>query len=118
MEFIWTGECHTAFDTLKERLTLAPILALPTDEGTYLLDSDASDYGLGVVLSEKQDGIERVITYASRSLTDSELHYETTRKELLVVVFILKQFRQDLLRRHFIIRTTIQLCLGYERRLS
>ena len=69
MEFRWTGECHTAFDTLKERLPLAPILALPTDEGTYLLDTDASDYRLGAILSQKQDGIERVIAYVSRTMT-------------------------------------------------
>ena len=104
MEFIWTGECHTAFDTLKERLTLAPILALPTDEGTYLLDTDASDYGLGAILSQKQDGIERVIAYASRTMTKSEFNYETTKKEILAV-FGLKQFRQYLPRRDFVIRT-------------
>ena len=87
VEFVWTDECQTAFDTLKERLTSAPILALPTDEGTYVLDTDASDNGLGAVLSQKQDGIERVVAYASRTMTKSELHYETTRKELLAVVY-------------------------------
>ena len=104
-KFVWTDECQTAFDTLKTRLTSAPILALPTDEGTYVLDTDASDYGLGAVLSQKQDGTERVIAYASRTMTKSELHYETTRKELLAVIFGLKQFRQYLLGRHFVIRT-------------
>ena len=63
VKFVWTDECQTAFDTLKVRLTLAPILALPTDEGTYVLDTDASDYGLVAVLSQIQDGIERVIAY-------------------------------------------------------
>jgi len=52
VEFVWTDECQTAFDMLKKRLTSAPILALPTDEGTYVLDTDASDYGLGAVLSQ------------------------------------------------------------------
>jgi len=105
IEFVWTDECQTAFETLKSRLTSAPILALPTDEGTYTLDTDASDYGLGAVLSQKQDGVERVIAYASRTMTKSERHYETTRKELLAVIFGLKQFRQYLLGRHFVIRT-------------
>ena len=85
VKFVWTDECQTAFETLKMRLTSAPILALPTDEGTYIIDTDASDSGLGSVLSQRQDGIERVIAYASRTMTKSELHYETTRKELLAV---------------------------------
>jgi len=67
--------------------------------------TDASDYGLGTFLSQKQDGIERVIAYASRTMSKSELHYETTRKELLAVDYGLKQFRQYLLGRHFVIQT-------------
>jgi len=94
VEFIRTDECQTAFDTL----------ALPTDEGTYILDTDAPDYGLEAFLLQKQDGIERVVAYASRTMTKSELHCETTRKELLSVVYGLKQFRQYLLGRHFVIR--------------
>jgi len=56
-------------------------------------------------LSQKQGGIERVIAYASRTMTKSELHYQTTRTELLAVVYGLKQFGHYLLGRHFIIRT-------------
>ena len=104
VKFVWTDECQTASDTLKARLTSASILALPTDEGTCVLDTDASDYGLRTVLSKKQDGIERVIAYASRTVTKSELHDET-RKELLAIIFGLKQFCQYLLSRHFVIRT-------------
>jgi len=99
VEFVWTD------DTLKERLTSAPILALLTDEGTHILDTDASDFGLGAVLPQKQDGIERVIAYPSRTMTESELHYEMTRKERLAVVYGLKQFRQYLFGRHFVIQT-------------
>ena len=104
-EFIWTDKCQIAFDTLKNKLTSAPILALPTNDGPYTLDTDASDYGLGAVLSQKQDGVERVIAYASRALSTSERRYKTTRKELLAVVVGLKHFRQYLLGRHFVIRT-------------
>ena len=64
-----------------------PILALPVSEGRYLLDTDASDFGLGAVLSQEQDrGCERVIAYASRTLNKAERKYETMRKELLAVV--------------------------------
>ena len=104
--FRWTGECQEAFEALKERLMTEPVLALPTDDGQYVLDTDASDHGLGAVLSNRTpSGEERVIAYASRRLQASELNYETTRKELLAVVYGLKQFRQYLHGRHIVIRT-------------
>ena len=82
-----------------------PILALPNDAGTYVIDTDASDFGLGAVLSQEQFGTEKVIAYASRTLNTAELKYETTQKELLALVYGLKQFRQYLTGRHFVIRT-------------
>ena len=104
-EFVWTEACQEAFETLKTKLTSEPILALPKDEGMYILDTDASDFALGCVLSQVQDDTERVIAFGSRTLSRSELKYETTRKELLAIVNGLKQFRQYLLGRHFVIRT-------------
>ena len=104
-EFHWTTECQAAFEELKCRLTSEPILALPSDEGTYILDTDASDFGLGAVLSQRQDDQEKVIAYTSRTLAKSEQKYETTRKELLAIVTGLKQLCQYLLGRHFVIRT-------------
>ena len=105
VRFKWTAECQQAFDSLKLKLMTEPILALPNDEGTYVLDTDASDLGLGAVLSQEQFGTEKVIAYASRTLNAAELKYETTRKELLALVYGLKQFRQYLTGRHFVIRT-------------
>ena len=66
--FNWTAECQQAFETLKLRLMTEPILALPNDEGKYVIDTGASDFGLGTVLSQKQFGTEEVIAYASRKL--------------------------------------------------
>jgi len=103
--FRWTQKCQTAFETLKCKLTSAPILALPRDEGQYILDTDASDHGIGAVLSLVQDGEERVINYASRLYSTAEQRYCVTRKELLAVVFFMKQFRQYLLGRPFRVRT-------------
>ena len=103
-KYKWTPECQRAFEALKLRLMSEPILALPIDKGTYILDTDASNYGLGAVLSQEQSGIERVIAYSSRSMSKPELRYDTTRKELLAIVNGLKQFRQYLTGRHFIIR--------------
>ena len=72
---------------------------------TYLLDTDASDTGLGAVLSQEHHGTEKVLAYASRVLSSPEKNYDVTRKELLTVVYGLKQFKQYLMGRRFIIRT-------------
>ena len=103
--FRWSSECQKSFDELKDKLTKAQILALPRDEGTYILDSAASDYGIEAVLSQVEDGQEKVISYASRLYSTAERRYCVTRKELLAVVFFLKQFRQYLLERSFTVRT-------------
>jgi len=104
-KYKWTSDCQRAFEALKLRLMSEPILALPSDRGTFTLDCDASNYGLGAVLSQEQTGIEKVVAYSSRTMSKPERRYETTRKEFLAIVNGLKQFRQYLTGRHFIIRT-------------
>jgi transposase InsO family protein len=102
--FFWGPDQEAAFQTLKVRLTAAPILASPENEGEYVLDTDASLTGLGGVLQQRQGGEIRVIAYASRCLTRAERNYSTTRRELLAVIYALKQFRTFLLGRHFLLR--------------
>ena len=103
--FRWSTECQEAFDEIKRRLTTAPVLAMPQDDGMYILDTDASNYAIAGVLHQIQDGRERVIAYQSRLLSAQEKNYCTTRKELLAIVFYMKFYRQYLLGRHFKIRT-------------
>ena len=103
--FEWNEKCQQAFEELKNRLVSSPILAMPEDEGTFRLDTDASNESIGAVLSQVQDGQERVIAYASRLLTKPERNYCVTRRELLAVVYFIKQFRVYLLGRHFLLRT-------------
>ena len=104
--FEWTDKQEEAFLCLKRRLTEAPVLAAPRDEGLFCLDTDASDFALGAILQQEQGGELRVIGYASRALSDAERNYCTTRKELLGVIYGLKQYRQFLLaRENFVIRT-------------
>ena len=90
---------------LKRRLVSSPILAMPRDEGNFRLDTDASNEAIGAVLSQVQDGQERVVCYASRLLNRTERNYCVTRRELLAVVFFIKQFRNYLLGRRFLVRT-------------
>ena len=103
--FQWSNECQIAFDELKRRLTSAPVLAMPQDDGMYILDTDASVEAIGGVLHQIQEGKERVIAYQSRTLSAQEKNYCTTRQELLAIIYYLKYFRQYLLGRHFKIRT-------------
>ena len=105
VRFEWTPVCQEAFEILKEKLTTAPIIALPHEEGEFRLDTDASDWAIGAVLSQSQDGCERVIAYGSRLLSIAEVHYCTTRKELLAIVYFVKYFKQYLLGRKFLIRS-------------
>jgi len=90
---------------LKKRLTTPPILVAPRDEGEYVLDTDASNFALGEVLHQWQDGQLKVIGFASCSLTPPERRYCITRQELLGVVFGLRKFRQHLLGRRIVVRT-------------
>ena len=73
--FVWTDECKMAFDTLKQKLTEAPILAHPDFEKEFVLDTDASDVAIAAVLSQKIDGKEHVIAYASKTLSKCERRY-------------------------------------------
>ena len=83
----------------------APILIFPDFSNDFILDTDASEYGLGAVLSQEVNGCEKVVAYASRVLNKAERKYSVTRKELLAVVTFAKHFRSYLLGRRFVLRT-------------
>src|SRR6266496_4679871 len=103
--YAWTSVRQEAFDTLKQRLTTGPILAMSTADGEFVLDVDASNWAAGAVLQQRQDGLLRVIGYASRTFNECELKYCITRKELAALIFGLKHYRQYLLGRHFLVRS-------------
>jgi len=73
--FEWTPDCETAFQELKRALKSTPILVAMSDDGQYVLDTDASDTTLGAVLQQEQNGKLHVIGYASRTLTPPEARY-------------------------------------------
>ena len=106
--FEWTEACARSFSQLKQALVEAPVLAYPdfsADAGPFILDTDASDYAVGAVLSQRQkDGSEKVIAYGSKSLQGGESNYCTTRREMLALVKFAKHFRYFLLGKKFLVR--------------
>ena len=103
--FFWGAEQESAFRLLKERLTTAPVLAMPEDMGLYVLDTDANATAAGAVLQQWQNGELKVIAYGSKSFSPAEVRYCTTRRELAAVMFGLYQYRHLLLGRKFELRT-------------
>lgn len=93
---MWDSYCQEAFNKLMRALTISPILSFPKKEGQYVLDTDASNMGMGSVLSQIQDGQEKVICYYSKLFNTSERRYCVTRRELLAIVQSIKHFHHYL----------------------
>ena len=109
-KFNWTSDCEKSFIKLKELLTSAPIMAYPTRDEMFVLDTDASNFAYGAGLSQLQkqsDGTirEKVITYASKKFSEREAKYCARRRELLAIVEMVKHFRVYLLGPTFLVRT-------------
>ncbi|KAG5886026.1 hypothetical protein JTB14_023667 [Gonioctena quinquepunctata] len=90
---------------LKGALINAPILSYPLPKGKFILDTDASNVGLGAVLSQIQEGQERVIGYFSKTLSKPKRNYCVTRRELLAVVKGVEHFYKYVYGRRFLLRT-------------
>ena len=108
--FRWTEDCQNALDDLKSGLTSDSLVAYSEDDGLFILDTDASNVGIGAMLSqiqwnEKAQQIECPVFYASCCLNKSQIRYCVTRKELLAVVFFVTKFKHYLLGRQFVVRT-------------
>ncbi|GJS74540.1 reverse transcriptase domain-containing protein [Tanacetum coccineum] len=95
--FIFSEECIQAFQTLKKKLTEAPILIAPDWDQPFELMCDASDYAIGTVLGQRIEKHFRPIHYASKTMTGAESNYTTTEKEMLAVVYAFKKFRSYLI---------------------
>ena len=102
----WGGLEEKAYQSLIKALTGDTVLAHPrVDQGGWIVDTDASGQALGAVLSQIQNGQERVIRYASKKLSPAQTRYCTTKRELLGAVWALKAFRLYLQGRPCVLRT-------------
>ncbi|GJV79362.1 reverse transcriptase domain-containing protein [Tanacetum coccineum] len=91
--------------TLKKKLTEAPILIAPDWDQPFELMCDASDYAIGAVLGQRIEKHFRPIHYASKTMTEAESNYTTTEKEMLAVVYAFKKFRSYLIMNKSIVYT-------------
>ncbi|MCP4454434.1 MAG: hypothetical protein GY809_23505, partial [Planctomycetes bacterium] len=106
VDYIWGKYQQEAFERLKSYLSGTSLLAYADPNKPYILDTDASGYAVGAVLSQlDEQGRERVVEYYSKTLSKEETRYCVTRKELLAVILSLKHFRPYLYAANTTVRT-------------
>ena len=113
IRWCWRAAQEKAFALSKELLTSSNCLTHFDSSLDLTVACDASNYGLGAVLSHKMpDGSERPIAYASRTLNSAERHYSQLEKEGLSCIFGIKRFHDYLFGRHFELVTDHKPLLG------
>jgi transposase InsO family protein len=88
-QFNWTKEADNAFRVLKSRLISAPILRNPDFSKPFIVQCDASDLGVGAILTQD----DQVVAFMSKKLTSTERKYSATERECLAVLYAVEKFR-------------------------
>jgi len=104
-QFSWDPLQQQAFDSMKEMLCTAPVLAHPNLGLPFTLTTDASKIAVAAILSQVQDGVERPIAYASKQMNTAEERYAVFEGEIPELVWATKQFRCYLYGNKFLVRT-------------
>ena len=104
----WEESQEKAFNTLKHRVTSAPILHLPDLTLIFILRSDASEVGLGAVLLQEKNGEKFPTAYASKKMTPCQKRYSVIEKECLAIVWAVRKFQTFLFGKEFVIETDHQ----------
>lgn len=112
VHFQWTTECDAAFEYLKGVLSTAPVVTMPDFNIPFKGYTDASIEAVGAVLAQDKDGLERVVVYASQSLSATEKRWSTFDRELWAVVWAVRQFRHYIGAAAFTIITDHKPLLG------
>nr|GEZ79454.1 reverse transcriptase domain-containing protein [Tanacetum cinerariifolium] len=103
--FVFSEDCIQAFQTLKKKLTKAPILIAPNWDLPFEFMCDASDFVIGAVLGQRHEKHFKPIHYASKTMNNAETNYTTTEKEMLEVVYAFEKFRSYLIMNQSIVHT-------------
>ena len=101
----WGESQERSFQTLKALLVKPPILQLPDFNRTFIIQTDASDTGIGCVLMQEYDGILHPVSYASRKLASREQNYSVIEREALAIVWAISKFDFYLYGRQFVVQT-------------
>jgi hypothetical protein len=104
-DFVWTPECQAAFETLIHALVSSDLIQLPDFTKPFVVTTDASDEGIGGVLTQIHDGIEHVVEFFSRTLKPTEQLMSTFEKEALAAVSAVGRWHHYLEGRRFLLQT-------------
>ena len=99
-------DAKVAVDILKNKLLSAPILSIPNWHGKpFQLYTDSSDDVIGIIITQEQDGVERVLLFDSKKLNKTQMSYDINKKEMLAFVFALERHKYLLWPRYFVFHT-------------
>eukprot|EP00253_Pinus_taeda_P029524 PITA_29524 len=102
--FQWGGRQHKSFETLKEKISAVPVLALPDLQQPFDIETDASNYAMGAILMQQK----KPICYHSEKFSQSVINYPTYDKELYALVQSVKKWKHYLIGKETIIHTDHQ----------
>jgi reverse transcriptase-like protein/integrase-like protein/chromodomain-containing protein/p58 integrase-like protein len=92
--FEWTDDCQKAFDELKKRFTEEPVLMMPDQSKPFQIETDASKYATGAVLTQLDiNGDRHPVSFISKTFSPAERNYEIYDRELLAIIRALEEWR-------------------------
>jgi RNase H-like domain found in reverse transcriptase len=103
--FEWGGDQEKSFQKVKDAVKSAPVLQLADPAKPYIVTCDASDVGIGAVLEQETENGPHPVAFASRKLSGAEINYPVHERELLAIVYALREWRPYLHGSRFVIKT-------------
>ena len=113
LAFVWSDKEQKAFESLKQELLTPRVLRQPDFKKLFILDTDASNSGIGAVLSQNFDDGEHPVIFLSRRLRNAELNYSISEKEMLAALWAMEQLHYYLYGRKFLLRTDHKALLAF-----
>ena len=109
VDFCWSQECQIAFENVKSLLIEPPVLISPSDKSDFILETDASDFGIGYCLKVYEKNQEFIVGYGSSKFSESELKWNVVEKEAHAILEAIIKNRHFLLGKKIIIKTDSQV---------